>query len=112
MQDEIRSAEGQPGVELLQKALATFMDDIRVSLGNGTLQCGDDASAAAAGIERQQKLRAELETQKTILTARLERFQKVRAQCQYCHDNMFLCLLLPPLWHQCDIMSEKMVFSN
>ncbi|EIE18278.1 hypothetical protein COCSUDRAFT_60470 [Coccomyxa subellipsoidea C-169] len=80
VQDEIRRAKGQPGVELLQKALATFMDDIRVSLGNGTLQCGDDASAAAAGIERQQKLRAELETQKTVLTARLERFQKEEAE--------------------------------
>ena len=77
MQDEVRSAEGQPGAELLQKALGTFLDDIRASLGNGTLQCSEQAVTASAGLERQQKLRAELETQKAVLTARLERFLEV-----------------------------------
>ncbi|KAK9907265.1 hypothetical protein WJX75_000230 [Coccomyxa subellipsoidea] len=80
VEDEVRSAEGQPGAELLQKALGTFLDDIRASLGNGTLQCSEQAVTASAGLERQQKLRAELETQKAVLTARLERFLEEEAE--------------------------------
>ena len=77
MQDEVRSAEGQPGAELLQKALGMFLEDIRASLGNGTLQCAENASALSAGLEHQNKIHAELETQKAVLTARLERFLEV-----------------------------------
>lgn len=73
----MRSSEGQPGAALLQKVLDRFLVDIRASLGNGTLQCAEEALAATAVLERQQKLRSELETQNAILTARLQRFQKV-----------------------------------
>ncbi|CAL8463135.1 g2669 [Coccomyxa elongata] len=76
VEDEMRSAEGQPGAELLQKALDRFLVDIRASLGNGTLQCTEETLAATAVLERQQKLRSELETQNAILSARLQRFQK------------------------------------
>ena len=94
MQDEVRSAEGQPGAELLQKALGTFLDDIRASLGNGTLQCSEQAAAASAGLERQQKLRAELETQKAVLTARLERFLEVHKFLLSDSSSMFLKLMV------------------
>lgn len=73
----MRSAEGQPWAELLQKVLDRFLVDIRASLGNGTLQCAEEAVAATGVLERQQRLRSELETQNAILTARLHRFQKV-----------------------------------
>ena len=76
-QDEVKCAEGQAGEQLLQKVLDRFLVDLKASLGNGTLQCAEDTLAATAVLERRQRLRSELESQKAILTARLHRFEKV-----------------------------------
>jgi hypothetical protein len=59
--------------------LDRFMADVRASLGNGTLQCRESASRAAAAAQSRERLRSELEAEKALLAARLDRFTQARS---------------------------------
>lgn len=77
-QDEAAAAEGAPGGAALQQLLGSFLEDVRASLGDGSLQPGgEDAGAAAAAQEA--RLLAELAAQRDTLAVRLVRFKQVRA---------------------------------
>ena len=75
-QDETAAAEGAPGAAALQKLLGSFLEDVRSSLGDGTLQPFlEDLAAPAAAQEA--ALLAELAAQRDTLAARLARFKQV-----------------------------------
>jgi hypothetical protein len=74
-QDEAAAAGGAPGGAALRQLLGSFLGDVRAALGDGMLQPGEDAAAAAAAQEA--ALLAELAGQRDSLAVRLARFQQV-----------------------------------